>query len=178
MPDAPAQIECDRLLLRRFRDEDVEPYARICADEEVMRYVSGRPLTKSESWRQLAMYLGHWQLRGFGPWAATDRADGRLLGRIGLWQPEGWPGLEVGWLLERAAWGRGLATEGARAALACAFEVVGTDAVVSVIHPNNRPSIRVAEKLGERFLRRDKVQGVAVVLYGIDRAAFTQRASS
>ncbi len=73
----------------------------------------------------MAMFVGHWSLRGYGLWAAEERATGEFVGRIGLWNPEGWPGLEVGWLLDCACWGRGLATEGARAALAYAFTTLG-----------------------------------------------------
>lgn len=172
MAQAPAELSSERLLLRPFAEDDLDDYARICGDAEVMRYVSGRPLTRAEAWRQIAMFLGHWQLRGFGMWAAVERASGRMLGRIGLWQPEGWPGLEVGWLLERAAWGHGYATEGGRLAMACAFTTFAPELVVSVIHPNNQASIHVAEKLGERLLRRDKVDGTAVVVYGIDRRSY------
>lgn len=175
MPQAPAHLESERLLLRPFREDDLDAYARICSEEEVLRYVSGRPLTRAECWRQIALFLGHWQLRGFGLWAAEEKASGRLLGRIGLWQPEGWPGLEVAWLLDRAVWGRGFASEGGRAALACAFGTLGADAVYSVIHPNNQASIRVAEKIGERLLRRDKVDGTAVVIYAIDRRTYEQQ---
>ena len=71
------------------------------------------------------------------------------MGRIGLWNPKGWPGLEVGWLLARSRWGEGLATEGGRRALAWAFDMLAADHVISLIRPENVASIRVAEKLGE-----------------------------
>lgn len=123
----------------------------------------------------MALYLGHWELRGYGLWAAVEKATGRLVGRLGLWNPEGWPGLEVGWLLERASWGRGLATEGGRAALAHAFERLGASRVISVIHPDNAPSIGVAERLGETFERTAHVNGFDVLIYAIDRSTWTTR---
>ena len=89
------------------------------------------------------------------------------MGRAGLWQPEGWPGLEVGWLLGRPHWGRGLATEAARAALDHAFNVVGAERVISLIRPDNHPSIRVAERLGERYERTIDVSGAAAHSYAI-----------
>src|ERR1700746_3806199 len=128
-------LETDRLLLRPFRREDLAAYARICADPEVMRFLGdGRTLSRADAWRQMAFFLGHWHLRGFGLWAAELKKTGAFIGRIGLHRPEGWPGLEVGWLLGRAWWGQGLATEGGRAALEYAFTRLGADHVVSVIH--------------------------------------------
>jgi RimJ/RimL family protein N-acetyltransferase len=163
-------LETERLTLRAFREEDLDAYAGMCADVEVMRYIGdGRPVGRADTWRHMAFFLGHWHLRGFGLWAAEVKETGTLVGRIGLHRPEGWPGLEVGWLLGRAWWGQGLATEGGRAALDYAFNHLGAAHVVSVIHPENAASIRVAERLGERFERRDVVNGNEVVIYGIDR---------
>ncbi len=163
-------LETERLLLRPFREADLDAYARICADPEVMRHMGdGQPLSRPDAWRQMAFFLGHWQLRGFGLWAAEHRATGALIGRIGLHQPEGWPGLEVGWLLGRAWWGQGLATEGGRAALEHAFHRLGAIHVISVIQPGNAASIRVAEKLGERLERHEVLNGIAVAIYGIGR---------
>ena len=95
--------------------------------------------------------LGHWQIRGYGLWAAEEKQSGALIGRIGLYRPEGWPGLEVGWLVARERWGEGFATEGARAALDYAFTVLGEPRAISAIAPENAASIRVAEKLGLRL---------------------------
>jgi len=107
-------LETERLILRMFREEDFEHYARICADPEVTRYLGqGNTLERWEAWRQMAMILGHWQLRGYGIWAVEERKTGKLMGRIGLFNPEGWPGLELGWVLGRDYWGKGFATEGA-----------------------------------------------------------------
>ena len=97
------EIETDRLLLRAWRPEDFEDFARISSDPEVMRYIAnGQPATRSQAWRTMAVFVGHWALRGYGLWAAEERSTGKFVGRIGLWNPEGWPGLEVGWLVDRA----------------------------------------------------------------------------
>ncbi len=165
-----AELETERLVLRSFRVGDLDAYARMTADPEVMRYIGdGRTLDRAETWRSVAYFLGHWQLRGFGIFAAEEKATGALVGRIGLYQPEDWPGLEVGWLLARERWGRGYATEGGRACLRHAFEALGADHVISVIHPDNAASIRVAERLGERFERRATVGGAEVSIYGVRR---------
>jgi RimJ/RimL family protein N-acetyltransferase len=96
----------------------------------------------------VAAALGHWVLRGYGMYAVEEKATGVFIGRIGLINPEGWPGLEAGWLLGRQHWGRGYATEGAKAVVRMAYESVGATHLISLIRPENLASIRVAEKLG------------------------------
>jgi RimJ/RimL family protein N-acetyltransferase len=165
--DIPS-LETDRLLLREWREADLDAYARICADERVTQFLAG-PIDRSEAWRQLATFLGHWELRGFGTWAVEERSTGAFVGRIGLHQPEGWPGLEVGWTLEPSVWGRGYATEGGRASLDYAWDVLGAERVISIIDPDNARSIAVAERLGETFERRWRLRTIPVVIYGVDR---------
>ncbi len=163
-------LESERLLLRQFSEDDLDDYARITGDPEVMRYVGGTPLSREDAWRSLSYLLGHWKIRGFGLWAAEEKKTGELVGRIGLYQPEGWPGLEIGWLVDRQRWGEGFATEGGAAAMRHAQERLAPKRLISVIEPPNTASIRVAEKLGERFLRMTPVGGKEVCIYGIDRA--------
>jgi RimJ/RimL family protein N-acetyltransferase len=157
-------------LLRAFRESDLDAYAAMCADPEVMRYLGARSvLNRDDAWRQMAMFVGHWQLRGFGVWAVEERATHALVGRVGLHFPEGWPDREIAWTLARPYWGRGLALEAARAALAHAFGPLGWNRAISLIDPDNRRSIRLAERLGERFEREVMVRGHRVALYAIDR---------
>lgn len=164
-------LTTDRLILRAFRDDDLDAYAEMCADPEVMRYLGeGKTLSRADAWRQLAFFMGHWQLRGFGLWALEEKASGRFIGRAGLLQPEGWPGFEVVWTLARPSWGKGYATEAAREALRYAFENLDRDHVISIIRPDNLPSIRVAKRLGERL--EGKVEssfGSPALIYGIHR---------
>jgi RimJ/RimL family protein N-acetyltransferase len=140
------------------------------ADPEVSRYLGG-PFDRATAWRQMAVFAGHWLLRGYGLWALERRADGAFLGRAGLWQPEGWPGLEVGWALARAAWGHGYATEAARAACEWAWEELAAERLISVIAPENEPSIRVALRLGMRHVRDEEIHGRVCRIYGLDRPA-------
>lgn len=163
-------LETARLRLRQFCEDDLDAYARMTADPEVMRYVGGAPLSREEAWRSLGYILGHWKIRGFGLWAAVEQKSGDLVGRIGLYRPEGWPGLEVGWLVDRARWGEGFATEGGAAAMREGFRALGAKRLISVIEPPNAASIRVAEKLGERFSHRMQLQGKGVCIYAIERA--------
>ncbi len=163
-------LETERLRLRPFREEDLEAYSAMVADPQTMTFMGG-PRDRSRAWADIAWCLGHWTLRGYGLWAAEEKASGDLIGRIGLLNPEGWPGLEVGWLVARSHWGRGLATEGGRASLAYAFEALGADHVISLINPDNSASIRVAEKLGERPEGRIELFGTESLVYGIARPA-------
>jgi RimJ/RimL family protein N-acetyltransferase len=162
-------LETERLRLRMFREDDIDAYANICADAEVMRYLGGKAFTRTEAWRQMAMIVGHWTLRGYGMWAVEQRSGGPIIGRIGFVNPDGWPGFELGWTLGRPYWGHGFASEGARAALEYAFSELRRDHVISLIHPDNKASIRVAERLGERPEGTAEVLGVGVIVYRIDR---------
>ena len=165
-------LETERLRLRMFRDDDLDAYARIVADPEVMRYLAdGQTLDRIGAWRQMAMILGHWTLRGYGLWAVEERATGALIGRIGCYNPEGWPGFEVGWVLARSSWGKGYATEGARRAIDYAFRELRQQHVISLIYPANAPSIRVAERIGEKLEGRTSLYGHDVLIYGISATA-------
>lgn len=163
-------LETERLLLRPFRDDDIDAYAAMCADPEVMRYIGERTvLSREDAWRQMAMFAGHWQLRGFGMWVVEERASGSFVGRVGLHFPEGWPDRELAWTLASPYWGRGFATEAARCALAHAFGPLGWDRVISMIDPDNIRSIRLAERLGERLEGEIVLRGHRLSLYALDR---------
>lgn len=109
------QLETPRLILRGFCEQDLDAYAQMCGDPEVMRYLGqGQPLSRSEAWRSMATILGHWQLRGYGLWAVEERSSGIMIGRVGCSQPEGWPGFEIGWTLRRTYWGLWLCYGGSK----------------------------------------------------------------
>ena len=136
------------------------------ADPEVTRFLGdGRPLDRVDAWRQLALLIGHWELRGFGLWAVEERVSGRFIGRIGCHEPEGWPGFELGYVLAREAWGRGLAREGAAAALDFARRVLGRDTIISLIRPANRASVAVAEHFGARRTESVELYGATTDVY-------------
>ena len=159
-------VATPRLVLRAFAPADVEPYVTMMADAEVTRHLGdGRPLPRGEAWRQLAMFAGHWTLRGFGVWAVEERATGAFVGRIGCFEPDGWPAFEIAYTLARAAWGRGLAREGAAAALAHARAALGRTEIASIIRPGNARSIAVATALGARPAETIEFFGAPAVLY-------------
>jgi RimJ/RimL family protein N-acetyltransferase len=144
--------ETARLRLRRWRDDDLDAYARICADPEVMRYLSaGTPFTREQSSEQMHGFVEHWRTHGFGLWAVDHLGDDRFIGFVGLSTHTWFPGVEVGWRLDRDYWGRGLATEGAAASLRFGFEELGLDRIVSIHQPANVASRRVMEKNGLSF---------------------------
>jgi RimJ/RimL family protein N-acetyltransferase len=140
-------IETERLILRGWRDADFDAFAAILADPDVGRHLGGAQ-TRLNAWRMFAGMLGHWTLRGFGFCAVERKEDGALIGRIGLNRPETWPGLEVGWTLGSQYWGRGYATEAARASLDFGFRNYPERRLVSLIDPKNTPSQKVAARLG------------------------------
>jgi len=160
-------LHTKRLILRSFAPDDFESYAAIFGDPEVSRYMgAGEPLSRPQAWRNFAMVLGHWHLRGYGMWAVEDAWTSTLIGRIGLFKPEGWPGLELGWALARNTWGKGFATEGAQRAMDWAFSDLGADRLISIVRPNNVASIGVAERLGMARNGESKMLGTAVLIFG------------
>jgi len=160
------ELETERLRLRQFRESDLDAYARITGDPETMRHIArGEPFDREQACRSLGHVLAHWRIRGFGLWAAEDKKSAALVGRIGLLRREGWRGVELAWLVARERWGEGLATEGARAALAHALAALRARRVISVIAPENAASIRVAEKLGLRHVEMRQVEGRIASIY-------------
>ena len=168
------RVETERLVLREWRSTDLDAFAGMSADADVMRFLGGVH-SRAESWRRMALHSGHWALRGYGNWAVERKADAELAGRVGLWNPEGWPGLEVGWKLARHAWGQGYATEAASAAIEWAWTVLHAPRLIAIIDPENLASVHVAERLGMRALREETLEndgpldGLTVVIFGIDR---------
>jgi RimJ/RimL family protein N-acetyltransferase len=170
---APEVVETERLRLRQFRDDDADAYAALCADPAVMEWLSG-PMTREAVDTQLASFREHWAEHGFGLWCVTAPPDDTCLGFIGLaiptFAPDLLPAVEVGWRLAHDAWGKGYATEGARAAVDVAFGPLGLDHVVSITIVENRRSWRVMEKLGLTFERNavHAERGIDLIVYGAD----------
>jgi RimJ/RimL family protein N-acetyltransferase len=145
-------LETDRLVLRAPVQADFDAgWAEFHQDEASMRYLGG-PMPRSVAWRMLAQTVGMWSLRGFGQFSAIEKATGRWVGRVGPWEPEGWPEREVGWLLHRSAWGKGYATEAARACLGFVFGDLGWPRVGHMIHVDNQGSKAVAARVGSRLI--------------------------
>lgn len=143
------RLETERLILRAPCEADLDAEAAFFASD-ASKFVGG-PKRCDETWRSIAMLLGHWVMRGYGFWALDDKETGTFLGHVGLWGPEGWPESEIGWTLMNGATGKGYATEAALAARAYAYDILGWPTAISLIDPANTPSQRVAERLGATF---------------------------
>lgn len=159
-------VETERLALRAFREADLDAFAAMSTDPEVMRYIgSGEAVDRNASWRTMAGFNGHCSLRGIGMWAVERRSDGAFLGRVGLHHPPYWPALECGWVLARTAWGQGYAREAAGAALAFARAARPGERLVSYIRPGNQRSVRVALALGAALEGPGELLGLPVDVY-------------
>ena len=172
-------MHTERLTLRSWRPDDVDPYAELCADPAVMRYiVSGATLPYDVAVAQVQRFCDHWSEHGYGLWAVQERETGAFIGFAGLarpyFLPEVMPAVEVGWRFAQPYWGRGYATESGRAALTYAFEQIGLDRVIGIAQEANRASWRVMTKLGMTLDRKTAHPGIAtpLVIYAVDRSEF------
>ncbi len=143
------KLETERLVLRAPCEADLEAEAEFFASD-ASRFVGG-PKRPDETWRSIAMLLGHWVMRGFGFWGVEEKNTGAYVGHVGLWFPHSWPEPEIGWTLMNHATGKGFATEAALAARAHAYDVLGWETAISLIDPENIGSKAVAERLGAQF---------------------------
>lgn len=147
MADVNLRIETERLVLRPPRIEDFERYAELFTHPTAAGHIGG-PLTRHEAWRKFLQMPGAWAVQGFAMFSVVAKSNGAWLGQAGPWQPEGWPGTEVGYSFHPDAWGKGYATEACAAAIDWAFEALGWKEVIHCIAPANQASQAVARRLG------------------------------
>ncbi len=137
----------ERLILRPPSAEDFEEWAAFHADAKTMRFLGGVQ-SRSVAWRGLCAMAGAWPICGFAMFSLLRRDTGQWIGRVGPWQPEGWPGAEIAWGLSREHEGMGFAQEAAIAAMDYAFDILRWDAAIHIIDPENTASIALALRLG------------------------------
>jgi RimJ/RimL family protein N-acetyltransferase len=142
------RIETPRLILRTPRIEDFERFAEMLGDQS--SHHIGGPLLRHEAWRRFLQAPGAWMVQGFAMFSVIEKASGRWMGQAGPWQPDGWPGTEVGYAFHMDARGKGYATEACAAAMDWAFDVLGWSEVIHSIAPTNTASQAVAQRLGSR----------------------------
>lgn len=165
-------LTTERLRLTALADRHFEHYAAMLANESSTRFVGdGQPLDRMNAWRSMAMLIGHWALRGYGMWAVELKDSGEFIGRVGLHNPEGWPDLELGWMLRPEHRRHGYATEAARAALDFAFAQLGAERAISLIRTENTASERVARRLGGHQSTTIDFLGSATLVYSYHRPA-------
>jgi RimJ/RimL family protein N-acetyltransferase len=166
-------VETQRLLLRPFMRDDLDAFALINADADVMRYIGdGKPQSRAQTEMRLNAILNHWDQHGFGLWAVVDKASKALIGFCGLQYLDNTAEIEVGYRLAKRFWGMGIATEAASATLRYAFEVLGLDRIVAVVQPENFASQSVIEKIGLRYVKEARFYNSDVEYYAITRCEF------
>jgi RimJ/RimL family protein N-acetyltransferase len=175
---ASLQLETPRLLLRPTRREDFEPWAAFVADPESARFVGGVQ-SRAVAWRGFLTMAGAWAIQGFAMFSVIEKASGRWIGRIGPWQPEGWPGTEIGWGIVRDRCRLGYATEAAAATMDWAFAELGWTDVIHTIDVENVASQIVAHKLGSRNRGRGQLpppyEQIVIDVWGQTRAEWHAR---
>ena len=168
----PPELRTQRLLLRQWRAEDAAPLAAIYAEPAFLDHMP--PLDLEQTRAQIERFARQWQKEGFSHWAVEHREAGQLIGRIGLLRHRDWPlseaPVEVGWSLDPRYWGRGLATEGGRAALECwRRHLLHERRLISITTPANGRSRAVMDRLGLEYRGTAFWHGYDVVWYAIDR---------
>ncbi len=146
-------IETPRLILRDIDPEqDFEGFCEAMSDEETVRFIGGKVLSRAETWRAMATLVGHMSFRGYGFMSVIEKSTGAWVGRVGPWFPEGWPEPEVGWTIHPNFTRRGYAKEAGAACVEYVFETLGWNRIIHVIAEENIGSIKTAEAIGSRRL--------------------------
>ncbi len=167
-------LETARLRMRGFQISDFENSANLWGDPAVTRFIREKPFTREEVWSRLLRHAGHWALLGFGFWVVEEKSSGAFVGEVGFLDlhRELDPPInitpEVGWVLAPTAHGKGYATEAVKGALAWGDEKFQGARTSCIITPQNRPSIRVAEKCGFQQWRTVKYHGEELLLFARD----------
>lgn len=163
-------IETERLRLRPWRKDDFRPYHAILSQPEVHRHFGPTPMNVEEAWRRLTSFVGGWQLLGFGMWAVEEKANGKLVGIVGLFNA--WRGLEpefgeepeMGWIMAAETHGKGMASEACDAALDWAERNLKPTPIWAIIAPANEPSLKLAERLGFESIGEASYHGDPTVI--------------
>jgi RimJ/RimL family protein N-acetyltransferase len=165
---AQMQIETRRLTLQRLQIADAPELFRTVGDPDVMAYWwGGADKSTHSTERRIVEIETHWRVHGFGDWGAVEKQSGRLIGLCGLHYLSGMAEVNIGYAFEKSRWRQGFGFEACRAALDFGFQRLGLDTIVAVIWPDNRASIKLAEKLGLEFWKAFTWQGGERVVYRI-----------
>ncbi len=155
----PTALTTQRLVLRRFQESDQEALFELYGDPECTRYTLGKPVERWEVWRIIAANLGHWELRGYGPYAVVEKTSGTLIGPVGLNYPGDWPEPELLYSLSRRFWGNGYASEAGFAVKQLAAKELGWKRLISLVHPENVRSKAVVRRLGGELEKTITLRG-------------------
>jgi ribosomal-protein-alanine N-acetyltransferase len=167
------ELETARLRLRMFTQGDAFEFSSITCDPDVMRYIGeGRPISAQETAANLDSIISAFRRRGFGRWGVVHKESGRLIGYCGFSAGIPTAGVELAYMLARPFWGKGIATEAARACLRYGFEKLVLPAISGITRPSNLRSRRVMESLGMKFLCEEVYMSYDCVHYAIERGEF------
>jgi [ribosomal protein S5]-alanine N-acetyltransferase len=166
-------IETEHLILKGWKPEDADVLFDILQEDGILDYFPNpKPPPRAKADDYIAHHLWHWKQFGYGHWAVVTRADNRVVGWNGLEYLPELVETEVAYLLSKRVWGRGYATEAARAAVEFGFERAGLNKIIGLVHPGNAGSVRVLEKCGMLFADRLTIWGMDMSRYHIERAAY------
>ena len=160
------QLTSPRLLLRAPKEEDFSTYMAFYADADTSHFYGG-PMTSSNAWKQLAMEVGHWTLKGYGMWSIETLSCREMVGGCGFWWPSGWPRPELTWWLVKSAQGKGLATEASISAINFAYQKLEWHSVETHLDDDNEAARKLVSRLGGSILTRETFPD------GIDRNVYS-----
>lgn len=162
------QLITQRLTLRQFTAQDLHPFHALLNEPGLLRYFpTPDPPSLERVEQMIARILAHWDEHGYGVWAVESNTTGQLLGRCGLFYIPATDEVEVDFILGRPFWGQGFATEAGRASLQYGFDQHQLAAIVGIVHPENKASQRVLEKIGMTLTRADNYFGMDCLRYAI-----------
>jgi RimJ/RimL family protein N-acetyltransferase len=142
------RLETEQLILRGPEGRDFDAIRDFAMDAESTRFVGGAAANEFEVWNGFMRSIGHWMWHGYGFWILEEKETGQTVGRVGILNHLGWPEPEIGWHAFATGEGRGLVHEAAIAIRSYAAHQLGLDRLISQIHPENRRSRALAERLG------------------------------
>ncbi|MCU0540669.1 MAG: GNAT family N-acetyltransferase [Oscillatoriaceae cyanobacterium Prado104] len=166
------ELETARLYLRQFTPDDLDDLYRIYSDSEIMKHLGKGVLTKEETQNRLYAILETWKQNNFGIWALLHKIDNRFIGRCGLVFLDKTPEVELGYILDKHYWNRGLATEASLASLHYGFDILKLEKIVAVARPENLASQRVMQKVGMKYEKNARYYDSDVVYYSISRSVY------
>ncbi len=161
----PDHIETERLILRQFRESDWKDLHHYFSSNNATKFTVGRKFTEGETWRTMCSMVGHWRIRGYGPYAIEDKSSGIVLGTAGFWYPNDWPSPEIKWALAPQHWGKGYASEAARSVQQTGINFLPDISLISFINAENAASIRLALAIGATFEKEVLFRGAKWHIY-------------
>lgn len=164
-------ISTERCNLRLFEESDIDDLHSLYSDKDVMRFLPGE-YSRDVAERHVSAFAEVFDERGYTLWAVNSNETGKLVGRVGLWPLNGTEEIELGYVIARAYWGKGIATEASKACLEYGFKELEMPFVAAITVSENHASLRVMEKLGFRFIREDHYYDTDVLYHRLDSEAY------